>query len=234
VAAPSTSTTISGLVPGSNYEWQLRSNACSANGFALAGAWSAIQTFSTPAPSCGPITGLSSTNVGANSGQLNWILVSGVTKYTIFYRPVGSTTWLKKSNGATATSRILTGLIAGTTYEWRIDIKCADGTTAPSAVQNFTTGAPGRLADATSAEWAFTIHPNPSNGQFTITPLAEVEGLATVQLVDIAGRVILNQTWNASEDATLVLDKQLDLGLYVLTITAADRQQFSSRMVIAN
>jgi hypothetical protein len=61
-----------------------------------------------------------------------------------------------------------------------------------------------------------------------------VAGLVTVQLVDIAGRIVLEQKWSANEDATLVLDKQLDLGLYVLTITAADGQQFSSRVIIAN
>jgi hypothetical protein len=55
-----------------------------------------------------------------------------------------------------------------------------------------------------------------------------------VQLFDVAGRIVFNQTWNASEDATLILDKQLDLGVYVLTIIAADGQQFSSRVVIAN
>jgi hypothetical protein len=234
VAAPSTSTTISGLVPGSNYEWQLRSNACSINGFAFASAWSAIETFSTPEPSCGPITGLSTSDVTENSAKFNWPMVSGVTKYTIFYRAVGAPKWLKKSNGASATSRVLTGLLAGTPYEWRMDITCADGTTTPSAVQNFTTGAPGRLADATSAAWAFTIHPNPSNGRFTVTPLTDVEGMATVMLFDISGRIVLQQTWSASEDATLVFDKQLDNGMYLLSITAANGQTFTSRVVIAN
>jgi hypothetical protein len=161
-------------------------------------------------------------------------MVSGVTKYTIFYRAVGAPKWLKKSNGASATSRVLTGLLAGTPYEWRMDITCADGTTTPSAVQNFTTGAPGRLADATSAAWAFTIHPNPSNGRFTVTPLTDVEGMATVMLFDISGRIVLQQTWSASEDATLVFDKQLDNGMYLLSITAANGQTFTSRVVIAN
>ncbi len=78
------------------------------------------------------------------------------------------------------------------------------------------------------------VFPNPSNGRFTVTPLADEEGVATVQLLDVAGRVVFTQTWSANEDATLVLDQQLDNGMYMLNITAADGQQYSSRVVIAN
>jgi hypothetical protein len=169
-----------------------------------------------------------------NSAKFNWTLVSGVTKYTIYYRPIGSTTWLKKTNGATATSRVITGLAPSTDYDWRLDITCADGTTSPSALQGFTTAGIPRHVDNSSSIWAFTIHPNPSNGRFTVTPLADVEGVATVQLFDVAGRKVLQQTWSASEDATLVFDKQLDNGMYMLNITAADGQTFTSRVVIAN
>ncbi len=233
VAAPSTSTTISGLVPSSNYEWQLRSNACSINGFALASAWSALQNFTTSTASCGPFTGLITSNVTTNSVKFNWDLIAGVTKYTIYYRTLGSTTWIKRSNGTTATSRVISGLLPSTSYEWRLDITCADGTTAPSDLEVFTTLGFGRIGDNSSV-WAFSIHPNPSNGRFTVTPLADVEGVATVQLFDVAGRIVLQQTWSASEDATLVFDKQLDNGMYMLNITAADGQTFTSRVVIAN
>ena len=78
---------------------------------------------------------------------------------------------------------------------------------------------------------AFSIHPNPSNGQFTITPKAEMDGIAHVQLIDIAGRVVLQQMWNTKENATLVLDKQLDHGVYVLTIST-NGQRVSERVVI--
>jgi hypothetical protein len=94
-------------------------------------------------------------------------------------------------------------------------------------------GIPGGIEDSPTTT-PLSIQPNPSNGRFTITPLANVEGLATVQLIDVAGRIVFTQTWSASEDATLVLDKQLYNGLYMLSITAADGQQYSSRVVIAN
>jgi len=58
--------------------------------------------------------------------------------------------------------------------------------------------------------------------------------VANVTLFDVAGRIVLNQTWNASEDATLVLDKNLDNGMYMLSIIAADGQVFKSGVVIAN
>jgi hypothetical protein len=60
------------------------------------------------------------------------------------------------------------------------------------------------------------LHHPPQPKQWTVSPF------------------VLQQTGNASEDATFVFDKQLDNGMYMLNITAADGQTFTRRVVIAN
>jgi hypothetical protein len=227
VNSPAVSKWIGSLAPLTTYEWRVRSNCGDAWG-----DYTAIASFTTTAI-CGPPTVLSTTNITTTSARLKWNTVAGSANYRCRYRIVGTSTWVTATT--TEQFRSVNGLAASTTYEWQVQSKC--GTSYglwTSSVQFTTLGLSPRLSDQSNTPWAFSIHPNPSNGRFTVTPLADVEGLATVQLVDIAGRVVLNQTWSASEDATLILDKQLDLGLYVLTIIAADGQQFSSRVVIAN
>lgn len=227
VNSPAVSKWIGALAPLTTYEWRVRSNCGDAWG-----DYTAIASFTTTAI-CGPPTVLSTTNITTTSARLKWNTVAGSANYRCRYRIVGTSTWVTATT--TEQFRSVNGLAASTTYEWQVQSKC--GTSYglwTSSVQFTTLGLSPRLSDQSNTPWAFSIHPNPSNGRFTVTPLADVEGLATVQLVDIAGRVVLNQTWSASEDATLILDKQLDLGLYVLTIIAADGQQFSSRVVIAN
>jgi len=182
---------------------------------------------------CGPPTTLSNSNITASSARSNWSVVTGAATYRYRYRVVGAPTWITATTNSAF--RVINGLTASTNYEWQVQANCSGSYGDYTSSTFFTTlGITPRLGEQSSAPWAFSIHPNPSNGRFTVTPLAEVEGVATVYLVDIAGRIVVQQTWNAGEDATLILDKQMDNGIYLLTITAADGQTFTSRVVIAN
>jgi hypothetical protein len=149
------------------------------------------------------------------------------------YRKSGTTTWTTLTQSSANVFRDITGLTPATTYQWNVRSKCNGGYgTWGSGNSTFTTLGAARLADeSTDKSWRFSIHPNPSSGQFTITPLFEVEGVAHVKLMDMAGRIVLQQTWNAQEEATLVLNERLEYGIYVLTISA-NRNQFSERLII--
>ena len=82
-------------------------------------------------------TGLSTIDITATSASLTWVVVSGAVSYNIQYRAIGTTTW------STATSLVnsvvITGLIAGTTYEFQVEVVCSSGTSAYSSSSNFTT-----------------------------------------------------------------------------------------------
>ncbi len=228
VLAPANSFVKTNLLGGTTYEWRIRSKCGTV--FAV---HSDINTFTTLVQ-CGPPASTFETNITATSARLNWSDVVLAQSYQVQYRAVGATSWINNTVNSPGLFQNANDLSPATSYEWRLRSKCSGTWGSYTTLRTFTTPSLRLDAPNTNTPWAFSIHPNPSNGHFTVTPLADVSGLATVQLVDIAGRVILNQTWNASEDATLVLDKQLDLGLYMLNITAGDGQQFSSRVVIAN
>jgi len=227
VYSPTISKTILTLSPETTYQCRVRAQCGT--------AWSdytAIANFATTVV-CESPTILTTTNITASNARLNWDAAVEATNYQVRFRQVGTSSWT--SQFTSALYKPISALLAATNYEWQVRAKCGTSYGPYTSPTLFTTlGLTPRLNDQSSTPWAFTIHPNPSNGRFTVTPLARIEGVANVTLFDVAGRIVLNQTWNASEDATLVLDKNLDNGMYMLSIIAADGQVFKSGVVIAN
>ncbi len=226
-----TQVSLNGLTPGTEYEWKMRTRCASETGdfsdFVSGPNFTTLDA-------CDDVVNEVSVFTSSTWARVNWSATANAVSYKLRYRTVGVGAWKTKTITAPTVTSRANGLSA-TTYEYSLQVVCANGAAGAKSTGTFTpTAVPGRLSDATSAEWAFTIHPNPSNGRFTVTPLADVEGMATVMLFDVAGRVVLQQSWSASQDATLVLDKNLDNGMYMLNITAADGQTFTSRVVIAN
>lgn len=78
----------------------------------------------------GTVTGLAVTTAGIEQLLLSWDALTAappVTNYTVYWRPVGSPTWTSASNG-TGTSRTISGLTSGVTYELTVDATNAIGT----------------------------------------------------------------------------------------------------------
>jgi hypothetical protein len=227
-----TEVNLNNLTPDTEYEWKMRTRCGLVDGD--------TSQFVTGAN----FTTLSACNANVNEirvfasynwARIRWASSPNAVSYKLRYKLRAGGPWTSKIIAAPTLSKRIYSLLENTEYEYTLEAICANGVSSSRSAGTFSTIIQnGRLSDDSSEEWAFSIHPNPSNGRFTVTPLADAEGVATVQLFDVAGRVVLQQTWNAREDATLVLDKQLDNGMYMLSITAADGHQFSSRVVIAN
>lgn len=92
----------------------------------------------TTGSSCGTATGLASSAVTTNSATVTWNAVSGATSYAVDYKLNSSATWTNFSTAQTTTSANLTGLAAGSLYDWRVTATCAAGVGAAAAAQ-FTT-----------------------------------------------------------------------------------------------
>jgi hypothetical protein len=129
-----TSKTITGLVANTAYDFQVRA-VCTTNG-----SYSSSFTFTTQSTSgCGIPSGLTATSITETTATINWGAVANAVKYTVQYRINGTTTWTSKSS--TTTSKAITGLVAGTTYNYRVRAICtANGTYSP--ISNFTTTTP--------------------------------------------------------------------------------------------
>jgi len=108
---------------------------------ASAQAYSLIATgvgSGTPPPVCSIPSSLTTSAISTTGATLNWGAVSGAVTYDVRLRTVGSATWTDFL-GRTGTSVGITGLVAGTNYEWQIRTNCSSSTTAYSASSTFST-----------------------------------------------------------------------------------------------
>ncbi|HMK19085.1 MAG TPA: zinc-dependent metalloprotease family protein [Chitinophagaceae bacterium] len=133
----SLSANLSSLTAGTLYNWRVRANCSS-------GAGNYVQanfTTATPPPPCGDPTGLLNTNTTEVSTTVTWNPVSGANNYDVDYKTNASGTWINAATATTSLSANLSGLTAGTLYNWRVRANCSSG--SGNYVQaNFTTSTP--------------------------------------------------------------------------------------------
>ncbi len=112
---------VTGLQPGTAYEWRVRSN-CSNWSQSL---WSYPVGFTTLGNyNCTPPSWTSTINISSNAATFQWSSVPGAQSYTVQIRlPNGS--WANVP-GSPVSNTIITvyGLNPNTTYEWRVRTNC--------------------------------------------------------------------------------------------------------------
>ncbi len=129
------------------------------------------------------------TNVTSTSAVVNWTPVSQATHYHVQYKRANVTgVWTSINVLAPATSQTISGLLPNTAYEYRVRTRCGATTLAWPASQLFVTQGGAKLADAEPA--VLSVYPNPNQGEFSIRFDAENPGLASVKVLDLAGRTI--------------------------------------------
>jgi len=134
-----TSTTITGLLPATQYDWWVRSlcNGGSSSNYQSIPA--TFTTTSTPVPCVTPY-GLSATNIGNTSATISWTTMVTADTFRVRYSVNGTTNFIWKDvNGASGSSTSLTGLSPNTTYQFQVSSKCNGVTTAYSSSFVFTT-----------------------------------------------------------------------------------------------
>ena len=140
-----TSKFITGLLPGTNYEIQIRRHCSSQS----TGPWSSSLLFSTTNPACSSPPVLTMTSISANSANMTWPVISGAGWFEFRYSSVsGSGPWTSGGTlGGTTTSKLLTDLSSGTTYYVQARTFCASNS-QPSAwgEVSFATPAPSGCA----------------------------------------------------------------------------------------
>jgi hypothetical protein len=93
----------------------------------------------TSGSSCVSPAGLTASAITATSATVGWTAVSGAVSYKVDYKPASSATWINAAAATTATSFGLTGLTAGTAYDYRVRTNCASDSSAYSVAQFTTT-----------------------------------------------------------------------------------------------
>ena len=118
-----------GLLANTLYEWQVKATASA--------AYSGPVSFMTTCPVAAPYPVYTLTRTTA---QLSWSGTNPQT-YTVEWRPKNTPNW-NTTPAITSTYYTLTGLMAITPYEWRVQATCPGSTTVVadfSPVQSFTT-----------------------------------------------------------------------------------------------
>ena len=132
----STTAVITGLSPGTTYEWRVRAN-CGYNQYS---GWTTPITFTTlGGSSCDPTSWLNTSNITSNSAVLEWAPVPGAVNYAVEYRVVGGTWYPVPGSPFTATWVNLNGLSPSTNYEWHVKTYCATYWSGWSMSDFFTT-----------------------------------------------------------------------------------------------
>ncbi|MFN8283292.1 MAG: GEVED domain-containing protein [Chitinophagales bacterium] len=131
-----TSRALTGLTAGTTYNFQVSATCSSGTSAYTASTFTTTTTAST----CGTPTGLASSSITTTGATVSWTAVSGATSYTLQYKTSAATTYTTVS-GITTTSRALTGLTAGTTYNFQVSATCSSGTSAYTASTFTTTSA---------------------------------------------------------------------------------------------
>ncbi len=118
-----------------------RMQALFASGGARASLLSSLGCQAPVAAACGAVNSLSASSITQTSATISWAAVSGATSYDVQYKTSTSSTWTTTST--TGTSLNLSGLTAGTTYNYQVRSVCAAGTGNYSASTFTTTAATG-------------------------------------------------------------------------------------------
>ncbi|MBK8848025.1 MAG: fibronectin type III domain-containing protein [Bacteroidetes bacterium] len=90
---------------------------------------------------CGTAAGLASSGVTQTGATLSWGAVSGATSYNVQYRVVGATSWTSITSATTSVA--ISGLSAGTNYQFQVQAVCSGTTGAWSGAATFTTQSAG-------------------------------------------------------------------------------------------
>jgi len=138
-----TTASLTGLTPSTAYNWRVRANC-------PAGAGTYVSANFTTTAACSNPTGLTTSSITMTNANLAWTAVANATNYTVEYKLNSATTWTVLSAAQTTTTASLTGLTAGTLYNWRVRANCTNGS-ATSTQVNFTTLSSGVITTCQNA-----------------------------------------------------------------------------------
>ena len=162
--------------------------------------------------------------------RINWDLVPDADRYQIQYREEGFTNWSRVSTSRTR--KTLRNLFPSTNYEVRFRSRCPEGWTDYSPVYGFATLS-GRLTEegqenvATYQPIEFNkMYPNPTSNQLTLDYMLDIDGQVEVNVYDMLGRKVINQSLQQEEGQQKVPLNTADLldGTYILQINTENQQ----------
>ncbi|MEO8771018.1 MAG: T9SS type A sorting domain-containing protein [Ferruginibacter sp.] len=184
---------------------------------------------------CNIPVNLSVNNISSDEVKLKWENVSGPVNYVVNYRIENTSAWTNVD--AINNQKELHGLVAGTTYEWRVRTACGGDhivLSAWSVKQSFTTLSPQRMSlerstnntEISITESLLTIYPNPISQSATLSIFLGKPSIIVIGLMDINGkplRTIANGNFSVGKSEIKFNRGSLSAGIYLLQMKTADK-----------
>ncbi|MEZ5015386.1 MAG: fibronectin type III domain-containing protein [Chitinophagales bacterium] len=158
---------------------------------------------------CPQPTGLMATSITSTSANISWNPVPGVIKYQLQYKPGGPGTWTKKLT--TTNSKVIGPLTPSTTYVYKVIAACDGARSDFSTTLSFTTlafddGIGEETKQSEPMDMDHSMHsaliglyPNPNAGTFQLVLDHIDQGEAPVQIFDLSGKLIYENTFNVQD-----------------------------------
>lgn len=188
------------LIPGTQYEWQVRS-VCTGPSYS---GWSVSSFFTTTIAACSLTSNLTVSSIAETTATLNWDTTPGAIQYNVRWRQVGAGSWISQT-GVSATTLNITGLSATTNYEFQVQTDCGGNQSAYTGSTLWTSASP-----ACSVPAALTTTGITSSGVYI--GWGAITGAVTIEL---RYRVVGSPTW-------IDLSLNPNINPYHLTGLAAD------------
>ena len=190
-AQTTTSANLAGLTQGSLYDWRVLATCASGSGNMVAAQFTTTAPFVCNAPS-----GLTASSITSSGSIISWTAVSGAASYAVDYKLSTTSTWTSAATATTATSIAISGLAAGSLYDYRVSTNCgANGTSGFAAAQFSTTSTGCQSAyDATTNGTTSGAATIPFNTDVTglISPSGDVDNYKFV--ITTGGSITLTLT----------------------------------------
>lgn len=163
---------------------------------------------------------------------LAWGPASGVKKYKVQYRQLGSTNWITLPS-SNKTKVQLTGLLSSTSYEWHVQTLCK---TSPLIVSNFsildtfTTPPQKLLNEDVLSDDLLSLYPVPATDKLTIEIAEPVN--ADISILNMLGSIMYVNQLNDDEQAMLEVNtQQWPAGVYVVRIDDGENPALMKKFV---
>lgn len=185
---------------------------------------------------CSIPTSLGATSITSTSATLTWGAVSGAVSYNVKYKKVSANKWT--STTSATNSKAISGLSAGTAYEFQVQTVCSSGSSAFSSSFGFTTllssGKETSSVDNFLKSTEFSIIPNPAKDKAIINFEIDKSIAINIKLFDISGRLICSNVYLAQmglNNYTLDLN-MIKGGIYFVELSVEGQFKNMKKLIV--
>jgi hypothetical protein len=155
---------------------------------------------------------------------IKWSNAPFVKNLNIFFSTNGGVSWNQISANVDASTGSYDWVIPNVpTLTAKIRINDADDNTLVSESANYFTIEKETGIQNTNATVPFEIYPNPGNGEFTLTLNSAMHGNANLEVIDISGKTIYQQTIGAGVQTLIVNLGKVAAGVYNIQLTGENK-----------